>query len=94
MTSIENEVLAGMGADKVMSEFLGARADNVEEYNQMIHSISETGSVSLDDIKTGIYEKPSLLRADIYFMCMGIKTDLVSDAYYSIGKVRSMMGRE
>ena len=94
MTSIENEVLAGMGADKVMSEFLGARADNVEEYNQMIQSISETGSVKLDDIKTGIYDKPSLLRADIYFMCMGIKTDLVSEAYYSIDKVRSMMGRE
>lgn len=94
MTSIENEVLAGMGADQVMSEFLGARADNVEEYNQMIQAISETGSVKLEDVKTGIYDKPSLLRADIYFMLMGIKTDLVSEAYYSIDKVRSMMGRE
>lgn len=94
MTAIENEVLAGMGADKVMSELLGARADNVEEYNLMLQQIAETGNTKLEDCKTGVYDKPSLLRADIYFMCMGIKTDIVSEAYYSIDKVRSMMGRE
>jgi len=94
MTAIENEVLAGMGAKDVMSEFLGTRADNVQEYNAMLQQIAETGSVKLEDCKTGIYDKPSLLRADIYFMCMGIKTDIVSEAYYSIDKVRSMMGRE
>lgn len=94
MTSIENEVLAGMGSDSVMSEFLGTRADNVEEYNAMIQEIAEKGSCRLENCKTGVYDKPSLLRADVYFMCMGIKTDLVSEAYYSIDKVRSMMGRD
>lgn len=94
MTPIENEVLAGMGADTVMSEFLGARADNVEEYNLMLQQIAETGNCKLEDCKTGVYDKPSILKADVYFMCMGIKTDLVSEAYYSIDKVRSIMGRE
>lgn len=94
MTPIENETLAAMGATDIMSEFLGARADNVKEYDQMLQSIAETGSVKLEDVKTGTYDKPSLLRADIYFMLMGIKTDLVSEAYYSIDKVRAMIGRE
>lgn len=94
MTAIENEVLAGMGADQVMSEFLGSRAENVVEYDNMIQSIAETGKVRLEDIKTGVYDKPSLLLSDIYFMCMGIKTDIVSEAYYSIDQVRSIMGRE
>lgn len=93
-TSIENEVLAGMGAESVMSEFLGARADNVEEYDLMLQQIAETGNCRLEDCKTGIYDKPSILKTDVYFMCMGIKTDIVSEAYYSIDKVRSMMGRE
>lgn len=94
MTSIENEILAGMGATDIMSELLGARADNVQEYDLMLQQIAETGSTKLEDCKTGVYDKPSLLRADIYFMCMGIKTDIVSEAYYSIDKVRSMMGRD
>ena len=94
MTAIENEVLAGMGATDVMSELLGARADNVEEYNNMLQEIAETGSCKLEDCKTGMYDKPSLLLADVYFMCMGIKTDLISESYYSIDRVRSAMGRD
>ena len=94
MTAIENEVLAGMGATDVMSDLLGARADNVEEYNNMLKEIAETGNCKLEDCKTGIYDKPSLLHADIFFMCMGIKTDLISESYYSIDKVRSVIGRD
>jgi len=94
VTSIETEVLAGMGADKVMSEFLGARGDNVAEYDAMIQSIAETGNVKLEDVKTGTYDKPTLLLADVYFKCMGIKTDIVSEAYYSVDKIRTMMGRD
>jgi hypothetical protein len=93
-TAIENEVLAGMGADQVMSEFLGSRADNVQEYDAMLQSIAERGNVKLEDIKTTTFDKPSLLLADTYLMCMGLKTDLVSEAYYSIDKIRAAMGRE
>lgn len=91
MTGIENELLAGVGADEILSELSGARADNIAEYDNMLSSIAQTGSVKLEDIKTGVYDKPTLLQADLYFMAMGLKTDIVSESYYSIDKVRQAM---
>lgn len=88
-TGIENELLAGVGAYNVLSEIASARADNVKEYDNMVSAIAETGSVALENIKTSVYDKPSLVQADMYMMAMGIKTDLISSSYYSIEKIRS-----
>lgn len=88
-TGIENELLAGVGATDILSEITGARADNVTEYDNMLRSIAETGSVKLADIKTNAYDKPTLLAADLYFAAMGLKTDLISESYYSVEKVKS-----
>lgn len=90
-TGIENELLAGVGGDVILSEISGARGDNVREYDNMLKSISENGSVRLADIKTNLYDKPSLIAADMYFMAMGLKTDLISESYYSIEHVKSAM---
>lgn len=91
MTGIENELLMGVNATDILSEFVGARADNITEYNNMLSAIAETGSVRLEDIKTNVYDKPSLLQTDLYLMAMGLKTDIVSESYYSIDKVRQAM---
>jgi len=91
-TGVENELLAGVGADKIISELLGVRGDNVKEYDNMLEAISETGSVKLEDIKTNKFDKPTLLKTDILFMCMGLKTDIVSDSYYSTKKIRDLLG--
>ena len=90
-TGIENELLAGVGGDVILSEFCGARGDNVAEYDNMIQSIAEHGSVKLADIKTNAYDKPTLMQADLYFKAMGLKTDLISESYYSIESVRTAM---
>ena len=82
-TGVENELLAGVGADKVISELLGVRGDNVKEYDNMLEAISETGSVKLEDIKTNKFDKPTLL-----------KTDIVSESYYSTKKIRDLLGGE
>lgn len=87
-TGIENEVLAGVGGDDILSEISGARGDNVTEYDRMLQQIAESGSVKLSDIKTNVYDKPTLLAADMYFAAMGLKTDLISSSYYSIEKVK------
>ena len=91
-TGIENELLAGVGGDIILSEISGARGDNVKEYDNMLKSIAENGSVRLADIKTNAYDKPTLLAADMYFMAMGLKTDLISESYYSVEKVKVAMG--
>lgn len=93
-TGIENELLAGVGGDIILSEISGARGDNVHEYDNMLKAISESGSVRLADIKTNLYDKPTLIAADMYFMAMGLKTDLISESYYSIEHVKSAMGED
>jgi DNA-directed RNA polymerase delta subunit len=92
-TGIENEMLVGVDADEIISEFCGVRGDNAVEYDNMISKISETGSVKLADIKTSIFDKPTLLKADMYFIAMGLKTDLVSESYYSVDKIRKAMNQ-
>ena len=91
-TGIENELLAGVGGDIILSEISGARGDNVHEYDNMLKEITEKGSVRLEDIKTNAYDKPTLLAADMYFMAMGLKTDLISESYYSVEKVKAAIG--
>lgn len=90
-TGVENELLAGVGADAVLSEISGARGDNVTEYDNMLDEISRSGSVKLEDIKTGVYDKPTLLQTDLFLKAMGVKTDLISESYYSIEKLHNTM---
>lgn len=93
MTGMENELLAGVGAKDILSELTGARGDNINEYQNMVEEISETGSVRLENIKTGIFDKPTLLQADLFFAAMGLKTDLVSESYYATNKIREMLNK-
>lgn len=93
MTGMENELLAGVGAKDVLSELTGARGDNMNEYQNMVEQISEKGSVKLENVKTGILDKPTLLQADLFFAAMGLKTDLVSESYYAINKIREVMNK-
>lgn len=90
-TGVENELLAGVGADSILSEISGARGDNVTEYDNMLDEISRTGSVRLEDIKTGVYDKPTLLQTDLFLKAMGVKTDIISESYYSIEKLHDTM---
>lgn len=88
-SGIENEILIGIGADNVLSEVCGVRGDNMVEYENMLEKISETGSCSLKDIKTNALDKPILLKTDLFLKAMGIKTDIVSEAYYNTGLLRA-----
>jgi hypothetical protein len=90
-TGLETEMLAGVDADEILSEFCGVRGDNQAEYDNMMSEIAATGSVKLSDIKTTIFDKPTLLKADMYLIAMGLKTDLVSESYYSVDKIRRAM---
>lgn len=89
-TGVENEMLVGVDADEILSEFCGVRGDNAVEYDNMISEISKKGSVKLADIKTSIFDKPTVVKADMYLKLMGVKTDLVSESYYSIDKIRQV----
>ena len=60
----------------------------------MLKSIAENGQVKLADIKTNVYDKPTLLAADMYFMAMGLKTDLISESYYSVEKVKKVLDNQ
>jgi hypothetical protein len=92
-TGMENQLLQGVGANYVLKELIGSRADNQEEYMNMLKHINETGSIkSLDDIKTSVYDKGTVLKADMFLTAMGIKTDLVTESYMAIDKVKHAAG--
>lgn len=88
-SGIENEILIGLGADTVLSEICGVRGDNMVEYENMLEKISESGTCQLTDIKTNSLDKPTLLKTDLFLKAMGIKTDIVSEAYYNLGSLRA-----
>mgnify|MGYP003294485902 CR=1 FL=1 len=92
-TGIENELLVGVDADEIIAEFDGVRGDNLKEYDNMISEIAETGSCKLSNVKTNQFDKPTLMKADLYLMAMGVKTDLVSESYYSIDKIRQSINK-
>jgi hypothetical protein len=93
-TGIESELLSGVGADEVISEFNGMRGDNTEEYNNAIAEIASTGSVKLENVKTNPFDKKTLLMADLYLIGMGLKTDLITEAYYSTDKFKQATGKK
>lgn len=88
-TGVENQILMGLGGDIILSEIVGTRGDNAVEYDNMLSQIAETGSCRLENIKTSTLDKPTLLKTDLYLKAMGIKTDIVSEAYINLAEIRT-----
>lgn len=81
-SDVENSGLIAMGAINIAREFNGFRADGLERKNFAYASISETGTVSLEEVEAqgGIYDRTVLNTIDVFFTGMGIKTDLVDES--------------
>lgn len=74
----ENYVLVTLGSDKAMKEFCSLRADDMVMKSEAYAEISKKGYVSLDELTDDVRNKTTLNTVDVFFMGMGIKTDLVT----------------
>lgn len=77
----ENFALVTLGARDVLRELLGPRADDMVMKSEMYASIAQKGFVSLNALNDNLENKTTLNALDVNLICMGIKSDLVTDGY-------------
>ncbi len=77
-SDLENSLLVSLGMENVLKELNGPRADDPVMKQQMYSAISNKGFVSLDDMDSDPANKTTLSTCDVYFLGMGLNTDLVT----------------
>lgn len=90
-SDIENYSLVALGAEKILKEFLSARADDSVMKNEMLANIARDGYCSIDSLTDDIKNKVTLNMIDVYLMSMGLKTDLINKSLllqYTVDKDR------
>lgn len=80
-SDIEASLLVSLGADKILAELHGPRADDQVMKRQMYQSISTKGYVMLDELESLPTNKVTLNTVNTYLLSMGLKSDLITDTY-------------
>lgn len=80
-SDIEASMLVALGADKILQELHGPRADDPVMKTQMNKSIAQKGYVILDELENLPTNKVALNTANTYLLGMGLKSDLISSTY-------------
>ncbi|MCM1439725.1 MAG: hypothetical protein NC131_11090 [Roseburia sp.] len=80
-SDIEASMLVALGADKILQEFHGPRADDQVMKRQMTQSIATKGYVLLDELDNLSTNKVTLNTVNTYLLAMGLKSDIVSSTY-------------
>lgn len=85
-SDMENIALTLLGADKILQELNGFRADGIKRNNFAVSQIANTGQCDLTEIEEagGIEDRTTLNAIDMMFLGMHIKTNLVSKDYILI----------
>jgi len=71
--------LKAYGADAVLKELLGPRADNMKAKTQMYEEINSQGFVSLENLPDNPEDKVTLNTINVMYLGAGIRTNLVRD---------------
>jgi hypothetical protein len=77
-SDLENTMLASLGMEATLRELNGPRADDMRMKNQMFHDIALNGYTKLEDMDSEPENKTTLNTADVYFLGMHLKSDLVT----------------
>lgn len=77
-SDLENTMLVSMGLDNTLRELNGPRSDDMVMKNKMLHDIALNGYAKISDMESLPENKTSLNTTDVYFLGMGIKSDLVT----------------
>jgi hypothetical protein len=69
------------GAEKSIKEFMSFRADDSVMKEEAYNQIRENGYVSMADLPDNVENKAALNMVDVYLICQGVKSDLVTPGY-------------
>ena len=75
---LENTMLLSLGLRNTLRELNGPRADDAYMKDQMLREISLNGYVSINSLDDDVLNKTTLNTTSVYFLGMGINTDLVT----------------
>lgn len=78
-SDVENYALVTLGATENLRELLGPRSDDLVMKDEMYSAITNKGYVSINDLTDDVVNKTALNTVDVYFLSMGIKTDLITN---------------
>lgn len=80
-SDIEATMLISIGAEKIVEEFHGPRADDVVMRRQMRQKINEKGYVMMEELDNDPRNKTTLNTLGVYLLSMGLHHDLLGDSY-------------
>jgi hypothetical protein len=79
LSDLDSSSLQTINADKIVKEFVTARADDMEAKSQLYGNIAQEGFASMAEIKTDYRKKVVMNTVDTVFLSMGLTTDLVNE---------------
>lgn len=90
-SDVENTALVLIGANEILKEINGFRADGLQRKNYAYNQIAQTGSVSLKDVEetAGISDRLALETLDTYYKGMALHTDLITPGLLLVNQVKS-----
>jgi hypothetical protein len=80
-SDIESAMLVALGAEKILQELHGPRADDPVMNRQMKQQIATKGYVMLDELENDSKNKITLNTVNTYLLSMGLKSDLITPTY-------------
>ncbi len=81
ISDIEGSMLVSLGAEHILQELYGPRADDPVMKREMNQSIATKGYVMLEELENLPTNKVTLNTINAYLLAMGLKSDIVSDSY-------------
>lgn len=80
-SDIEAAMLLSVGAEKILQEFHGPRADDPVMRRETAQKIAEKGFVALEELNSDPRNKTTLNAVGMYFLTMGLEHDLLGNTY-------------
>ena len=77
-SDLENTMLVSMGLENTLRELNGPRADDMTMKQEMLRDIALNGYTTLENMTDDIENKTTLRTVDVFFLGMGINSDLVT----------------
>jgi hypothetical protein len=79
VSDLEAYCLLSVGADRILEELYGPRADGYDKKADFYKQINDNGHVSLDSLEEDLTKHTALNTLNTYLLASGIKTDLIND---------------
>jgi hypothetical protein len=76
-TDVETYAMMSLGAKQALREFMGPRGDDPVMENELYTAIANNGYARLEDLTNDVHNKVSINTLNIYYLMMGMTTNLV-----------------